>query len=93
MLPLERKVQCAILLGSNVASGNDGNSMGQIILYSDGTGHGNIQQPTTSASLLHYLPVTSGTLLNDNDIPIPTAADVGKVLVVDENGKYILRAL
>lgn len=64
-----------LVLGNSTKAGVAGNMAAILTLYSDGAGAGLLKQATTDSWPTHYLPTTSGTLLNSQSTASKAKAD------------------
>ena len=74
-----------LTLGNSTASGSDGNSFGQIALYSSSSGYHMIVTASTTSAITHTLPATSGTILNTGTTSVTqtltSGTEVGKIKI------------
>ena len=78
-----------IFLGNSTATGNAGSSTGWLGLYSDGTGCHHLSGLTTNSSATHYLPATSGTILNSGTTSftqtLTSGTKIGEIKINDSS--------
>lgn len=74
-------------VGNSIATGTAGNKEGRIYMYSASSGMHTIQPTSTTSTVVHTLPATSGTVLNSGTTKLENAATSGtKVADLTING-------
>lgn len=59
-----------VRIGNSVASGAEGNKYGQLDIFATTAARGSILQPDIASDVVHKLPSTGGTLLNNKDFTV-----------------------
>ena len=59
-----------VRIGNSVASGTAGNKYGQLDIFATTAARGSILQPDIASDVVHKLPSTGGTLLNNKDFTV-----------------------